>query len=251
MKFYLLLLLFSFTAFADVDPFDLPQEEYDPPTEDILLKKADKFQRSESVIYDLDTDLGIKDQRRYTGNDANRFSVSGHLNASYEHPQNLYGVEATYMHRLRRYNNIWIGGQFFNHFSRFGTVSDNATTGPEAAVKRSSDVKNTITAFGLGVGYRFKLLLDFWATENVFENIEVFANYLSMKENGIDETYRGYGLTAAYGIHKRSSTNFFYGGKLAYNAGSVVREGQSGESKSDRTLPLGWMSMAFEIGFFY
>ncbi|MFL5784879.1 MAG: hypothetical protein ACJ76H_09740 [Bacteriovoracaceae bacterium] len=251
MKLYLLLLLFSFNAFAQMDLFDLPEEEIDPPTEDILIKKPEKFLRNESMIYDLNTDLGIKDQRRYTGNDFNRFSVAGHVNASYEHPQNLYGIEATYMHRTKRYNRVWWGGQFFNHFGRFGTVSDNATVGNEAKTHRPSNAKNTIMGVGLGLSYRFKLLLDFFPTEDVFENIDVFVNYLSFKENYVDETYKGYGLTAAYGIHKRSSTNFFYGGKIAYNAASVVRPGEGHESKSDRTLPLGWLSMAFEVGFFY
>lgn len=250
MKFLFLILL-SLPAFADVDPFDLTEEEYNPSTEDVLIKRKEKYLRNESMVYDLNTNLGIKDQRRYTGSDWNRFSVAGHVNASYEHPQNLYGFEAQYLHRSKRYNNIWYGGQFFNHFSRFGTVSDNSSTGKEATFNRGSNVKNTIMGLGLGVGYRFKLLLDFLPTEDVFENIDVFVNYLNFKEKFVDETYKGYGLTMNYGLHKRSSTNFFYGGKISYNIGSVVRPGQGGESPSDRTLPLGWLSMGFEMGFFY
>lgn len=252
MKILILLLTFSVHTFADVDPFDLPEEEWNPSTEEILIRKPEKHLRNESMIYDLNTNLGIKDQRRYTGQDWNRFSVAGHVNATYEHPQNLYGFDATYLHRLKRYNKIWLGGHFFNHFSRFGTVSDNASSGAEAGTRRASNAKNTIMGAGLGVGYRFKLLLDFWNTEDVFENVDVFANYLSFKENFIDETYKGYGLTMNYGIHKRSSTNYFYGGKLSYNIGSVVRPSRGGgESPGDRTLPLGWLSLAFEMGFFY
>lgn len=251
MKNLFLLLLLSFSAYADVDPFDLTEEEYNPPTEDILLRRKEKYQRNESVILDLNTDLGIKDQRRYTGSDWNRFSVSGHVNGSYEHPQNLYGFDATYMHRSKRYNQIWWGAQFFNHFSRFHTVSDNSSVGQEAGFKRPGNSKNTIMGAGLGLSYRFKLLTDFWATEDVFENIDVYANYLSFKETFIDETYKGYGLTTNYGLHKRSSTNYFYGAKMSYNIGSVVRPSRGGEPPSSRTLPLGWLSFAFEMGFFY
>ena len=246
-----LLLILSFSATAAVDPFDLTEEELNPSTEEILIQKPEKHLRHESMIYDLNTDLGIKDQRRFTGLDWNRFSLAGHVNGSYEHPQDLYGIEASYFHRSKRYNNIWWGAQFFNHFSRFGNVSNNATTGSEAAFKRPNNTKNSIRGLGLGVSYRFKLLLDFYPTEDVFENIDVMINYLSLKEDFIDETYNGYGLTTSYGIHKRSSTNFFYGAKASYNIGSVVRPTRGNESKSDRTLPLGWLSMAFEIGFFY
>lgn len=252
MKNYLsLLLLISFSATAAVDPFDLTEEELNPSTEEILIKKPEKHLRHESMIYDLNTDLGIKDQRRYTGLDWNRFSLAGHVNGSYEHPQDLYGIEASYFHRSKRYNNIWYGAQFFNHFSYFDNVSNNAKTGSEAAFKRPGNTKNTVQGLGLGVSYRFKLLLDFYPTEDVFENIDVLINYLSFKEDFIDETYKGYGFTTSYGIHKRSSTNFFYGAKASYNIGSVVRPTRGNESKSDRTLPLGWLSMAFEIGFFY
>jgi hypothetical protein len=251
MNKYLFLLLLSFSASASEDPFDLTEEEANPSTEDILIKKPEKYLRNESMIYDLNTNLGIKDQRRYTGADWNRFSVSGHINGSYEHPQDLYGFDATYMFRTKRYNQIWFGGHFFNHFSRFDTVSNNSSTGNEAGFRRPGNAKNTVTGLGLGVGYRFKLLLDFFTTEDVFENIDVFANYLSFKEDFVDETYRGYGLTMSYGLHKRSSTNFFYGGKMSYNLGSVIRPTRGGESPGDRTLPLGWLSLAFEMGFFY
>jgi hypothetical protein len=252
MMKYLLLLLIASSAYAEVDLFDLPEEEWNPPTEEVLIKKPEKHLHNESMIYDLNTNLGIKDQRRFTGTDLNRFSVSGHVNGSYEHPQDLYGFDATYMHRMKRYNRIWLGGQFFNHFSRFGTVSDNSTVGTEAGFKRPGTAKNTIMGAGLGVSYRFKLLLDFFAMEDVFENVDVYANYLTFKETFIDETYKGYGLTMNYGIHKRSSTNYFYGGKISYNMGSVVRPSRGGESSpSGRTLPLGWLSLAFEMGFFY
>ncbi|MES2527372.1 MAG: hypothetical protein V4598_09800 [Bdellovibrionota bacterium] len=251
MKKYLLLILLSFSATAAVDPFDLTEEESNPSTEDILIKKPEKYLRNESMIYDLNTDLGIKDQRRYTGGDWNRFSVSGHINGSYEHPQDLYGFDASYMFRTKRYNQIWLGGHFFNHFSRFNAVSNNSSVGAEAADRRPGNAKNTVTGLGLGVSYRFKLLLDFFQTEDVFENVDVFVNYLSFKENYVDDTYKGYGLTTSYGVHKRTSTNFFYGGKMSYNIGSVIRPSRGGEAPSDRTLPLGWLSLAFEMGFFY
>ncbi len=251
MKKILFLLILSSSAFSQVDPFDLTQEELNPPTEDVLMKKPEKYLRNESMIYDLNTNLGIKDQRRYTGGDFNRFSVSGHVNGSYEHPQNLYGFDATYMRRTKSYNQIWWGGQFFNHFAKFGTISDNSSTGRESTFRRPDRTKNTVMGGGLGVSYRFKLLLDFLPTEDVFENVDVYVNYLMLKENFIDETYKGYGLTANYGLHKRSSTNFFYGGKISYNIGSVVRPAQTGESPSGRTLPLGWLSMALEIGTFF
>ena len=250
---YLLLLLISFPVFAG--PFDLSEEELNPEAEEVLIKKPEKYLRDESMIYDFNTDLGIKDQRQYTGSDRNRFSVSGLINANYEQVSNVLGADVTYMRRSTRYNQIWWGGQFFTHRVNFDAVTQNRSTGNsttgEAAYQRPGDTKDTIMAGGLGVGYRFKLLLDFFHTEDVFEQIDVFANYLMMNEEFVDKKYQGFGLTANYGIHKRTSTSFFYGGKLSYNLASVTREAIGDESKSDRSLSLGWLSLGFEMGFFF
>jgi hypothetical protein len=252
MKFLLLLIL-PLNIYASV--FDRSEDEINPPAEEILIKKPEKYLRDESMIYDLNTNLGIKDQRRYTGSDNNRFSIAGHVSGDYEHFNNILGAELTYMHRSSRYNQIWWGVQFFQHKTYFDAITQNHKTGtnPNAEVNfiRPGGVKNTVMAAGLGVGYRFKLLLDFLDTEDWFESIDVFVNRMQLDETFIKQKYRGYGLTTNYGLHKRSSTSFFYGGKISYNLASVTREALAEESKRERSLTLGWLSLAFELGFFY
>ncbi len=251
---YLLLLLLPLQVMA-ASVFDLTEEDLSPDAEEVLIRKPEKHQRHESMIYDLNTDLGIKDQRRYTGTDKNRFSIAGHVNGNYEHVNQIFGGEVTYQRRSERYNQVWWGAQFFQHRTYFDAITQNQKSGSnpngESAFQRPGGVKDTVMAFGLGAGYRFKLLLDFYPTEDVFEQVDVFVNGLQLDETFIKKKYRGYGLTANYGIHKRSSTSFFYGGKLSYNIASVTREQIGTESKSQRSLSLGWLSLAFEMGFFY
>lgn len=251
---YLLLLLIPVHVFA-AGLFDLTEEEQNPEAENILIKKPEKYQRHESMIYDFNTNLGIKDQRRYTGQDRNRFSIAGHISGDYEHFNDLLGAEATYMRRSTRYNQFWYGAQFFAHNTYFDAITQNHNTGTnpnaESQYQRPGGSKAKVMAGGLGVGYRFKLLLEFLPTEDWFENIDVFANYVQMDDSYIDQKYTGWGLTTNYGIHKRASTSFFYGGKLSYNLASVTREAIGNESKSDRSFALGWLSLAVELGFFY
>jgi hypothetical protein len=76
MKIFFLLLPLAFTAMAQ-GPLELTEEELNPSAEDILIRQPEKLLRHESMIYDLDSKLGIKDQRQYTGNDSNRFSLRG------------------------------------------------------------------------------------------------------------------------------------------------------------------------------
>jgi hypothetical protein len=252
MKYFILLLL-PLTVHADF--FDLSEEEVNPKSEEILIKKPEKYLRHESMIYDLESELGIEDQRRYTGSDRNRFSIAGHMSGNYEQLTDILGFELNYMRRSTRYNQFFYGAQFFQHRTYFDAISQNANGGgaanTESSLSRPGNVKNTVMGVGLGVGYRFKLLLDFYPTEDVFETVDVFINAIQLTENYIGKTYRGYGLTTNYGLHKRSGNDFIYGAKLSYNVASVTRSAISNESKSNRSLSLGWLSLAFEIGFYY
>lgn len=250
---YLLLLLLPLNVYAGF--YDLSEEELNPESTEILIKKPEKYLRDESMVYELNTDIGIKDQRKYTGTDRNRFSFAGHINGDYEQLSELFGGEVTYMRRTTRYNQIWWGAQFFQHRAHFDAITQNpeASTVPnsEGSIERPGGTKDTVMGLGLGVGYRFKLLLDFWPTEDVFESVDVFFNGVQLNESYIDQEYRGWGLTTNYGIHKRSGRNYFYGGKISYNVASVTREAIGEESKSDRSLSLGWLSLALELGFFF
>ncbi len=256
MKYFLLFLIFSQSALATA-PLELSEEELNPETQEVLIKRPEQYLRHESMIYDFNNDLGIKDQRKYTGTDRNKFAVAGHLSSDYEHLTNILGAEVNYMRRTERYNQIWYGFQLFQHNTFFDAITQNKTASSganansDSQFQRPNNTKNKIFAGGLGVGYRFKLLLEFFPTEDVFETIDVYANYLTLNETFINRNYQGYGLTTNYSIHKRSSSKYFYGGKFSYNVASVTRAAIGNESKSDRSFALGWLSVAFEMGFFY
>lgn len=250
---YLLLLAFL-PLLASADKFDLTEDELNPDSEDVLIKRPEKHLRNEAMIYDFNSNLGIKDQRKYTGTDTTRFSVAGHVSGDYEHFSELVGFEANIMRRSERYHQAWWGGQFFRHQTQFAAITQNHTSSTgtgDGAFQRPNNAKATVQGVGLGGSYRFKLLLEFYPTEDVFESVDVFANYLSMDESDTSKTYRGWGLSTNYGIHKRTDTSFFYGGKFSYNLASVTREKLGDENRRERTLTLGWLSMAFEMGFFY
>ena len=256
MKYLLFIIIFSHNVLA-LDPYQLSEEELNPDTQEILIKKPEKYLRDESMIYDFNTELGIKDQRTYTGEDFNRLAVAGHISGDYEHFNDILGLEINYMHRSKRYNQIWYGMQFFQHRTFFDAITQNQdaaagdSANDESQFQRPNNVKNHILAGGLGVGYRFKLLMEFFESEDVFETVDVYVNYLILDENYVDRNYKGYGLTTNYSIHKRSSTRYFYGGKMSYNIAAVTRDAIGSEGRGARSLSLGWLTLAFEMGFFY
>lgn len=254
MKLLILLLVPTLSFAADFRY--LSDEEVNPDTEEVLIKKPEKYLRDESMIYDLNTDLGIKDQRRYTGADDNKIGIAGHISGDYEHFNDILGFEFNFMHRTRTYSRLWYGVQLFQHNTYFDSITQNhngASSNPNAEVntRRPNNTKASVFAGGPGIGYRFKLLQEFFETEDVFETVDVYVNYLTFDDKYIKQKYQGYGLTTNYGIHKRSSTRYFYGGKLSYNIASVTRDAIGTESKSDRSFALGWLSIGVEIGFFF
>lgn len=252
-KLFFLILILS----SPLQALTLTANEKNPSAEEILSHKPEKYLRRESMIYNFDADLGVRDHRKYTGTDNNKLSVAGHISSNYEHLDNLMGFEVQYLRKSQSYDQIWWGAQFFSHTAKFDAITQNhsaqigANTGSEAANQRPSGVDNEVMGAGLGMSYRFKLLADFWNAQDIFETIDVFANYLVLNEKHINKSYMGYGLTTQYGIHKRSGTSYFYGGKISYHVASVTREAINDEAKADRSLTLGWLSLALELGVYF
>ncbi|MBY0515270.1 MAG: hypothetical protein K2P81_00065 [Bacteriovoracaceae bacterium] len=249
MKYLLLTLLISlpvFSAYENPDEaFELSPDELDPSGEDIQKRRKEKYTWDESLIYAYNSDLGISDQRRYTGSDRNKLSASIHLNGEYEYLKKLTGLEVTWLRRSDAWHKLWWGATYRRSATKWDVITQNRSTGGEAAFQRPNDSNQTINTMGLGFGYRFKFFLDFLKTENVFESVQAFATYNTLAEGFTGDSYRGYGMTADYGIHKRTRTSFFYGGKFTYNISWV--EGP----QSNRNLSLGWYTFALELGFFY
>jgi len=252
MKILIIITLFSLQVFSN-DVYEIDEDERSPESEEVLVNKPEKYLRHESMVYDFNTELGIKDQRKYTGSDTNRFMASLHLSGQYEHLSDLLGFEANYMAKTKSFDHLWWGFQIFQHNTYFNSITQNPTSGgsgSDSTYSRDNDVKNKILGFGPGIGYRFKLILDFFPTEDTFETIDVFFNGLYLDESLIQERYQGYGVSTSYGLHKRTRTSYFYGAKLSYHLGYVTRRQLESESEGERSLSLGWLSLAFNVGFF-
>ncbi|HLW56806.1 MAG TPA: hypothetical protein VKY27_05440, partial [Bacteriovoracaceae bacterium] len=64
-----------FIASTSLYALPLSDEDKNPGAEEILIKKPEKYLRDESMIYNFNSSLGLRDQRKYTGLDKNKFAV--------------------------------------------------------------------------------------------------------------------------------------------------------------------------------
>jgi hypothetical protein len=261
MKFLFLMLIYSYSSFASYEnpqeALELPPEDKRPSMEDVIINKPEKYQKHETVINELNTSLGIKDKRQYTGRDNSQFDLAYHGSARPGEISKLSSFEASYMRRTKNYSQIWWGGMIKITKAPFSLVSDNQKANAtddvndESQFQRPESANSNITTFGFGAGYRFKLLLDFKKTKDIFEQVNAFATYNQWNESFIGKAYKGYGLTTDYLIYKRSSTSFLYGLKYSYNFALMERSAIASEKAQDRSLVLSYSSLAFEIGYVF
>lgn len=256
--FFMTFILFSLSlsqGFAQSRPILYQDEEnYTKMTNDQLLEKKDVTLQDDSIIYDLNKDTGVKDKSHYTGRDG--YKLSGHYMGNVE-LNKFTDISAFEFNFSKRFAEIWVETFVGRTAATFKAISENkksninALSTSEARYIRPDNSSETLLSAGVGIGYRFKMIYQFIDTTDVFETISAFVTRHILDESFRGTNYNGYGFRADYGIHKRSTTSFFYGAKASYNFGAVKRRLNDGESRSEGTLSLSWLALGFEAGYYF
>jgi hypothetical protein len=260
MKHLLVMLLFiSFSSYGeDMIKYKDYLNRENPQT--MKIQKAvnypEIYLENDSILEDFNEDTAIYDDAHFTGREFNRLSFSFHFSHDYEDFSKVTSVEAQYLMRVNHYRDTWWGLMFKRTTGKYSALAEEFTgTGSGGANANSSvfryDNQQTFTSIGFGAGYRFKFLSNWNKSERVFEKVAAFLTYNLHNDSTDKLDYTGWGYTADYGLHYRSSKKFFWGGKISYNFAAVVREAISTEDKPDRSLVFGWTSLAFEMGYYY
>lgn len=221
---------------------------------DELLEKKEVTLQDDSIIYDMNSDTGIKDKSHYTGRD--NYKLSGNYLGHFE-LNKFTDISSFDFNFSKRFSEVWVETFISKTAATFKAISENkqlninAQTTSEARWIRPDDAKQSLISMGVGIGYRFKMIYQFIETNDVYETITAYVSRHLLDESFRGDDYNGYGLRADYGIHKRSSTSFFYGAKASYNFGWVKRHLADGESDTDGTLSLSWLSLGVEAGYYY
>jgi len=236
---------------------ELTDEEINPSRQDIGIKKTEKYQRNDSLFQTADSSNGAFSDRIYTGDDRHKVLGAYLLQGNYEQLNQQQGLEFTYMYKNPSWKNTWWGLTFRQTQTKFKFITNTpeATAGSsptsEALEPRKSNDPQALTQAGFGGGYRFKLLLDFLPTNNVFETIDFFITHNRMNDTEQSKVFTGFGMLVDYSLLKRTGSSFFYGGKFNYNMALVSRDIIDTESKAETRLTLSWFSLGFVMGYFF
>lgn len=233
-------------------------ENYGKISNEKFNSERHKYLANEKMIGDFDEKLGIIGDAHYSGLDKSRLSFSYHFSHDFNDFGQVSSIEGQFYRKLSKFDDMWWALQLERTTADFAAITQNrkknsgSSENSEENIQRGNDDKQTLMMLGLGMSYRFRLMLDIIPTDkNYFETCSVFFNYVTHNDSSIKKEYKGYGLTMEYGVHNRVGTSFFYGGKLSYNITSTVRQQLGNESYEDRTLTTGWADLAFELGYYY
>lgn len=259
IKFTLLFIIFTSSVWAQQKDADRLLLFQTPDPDKITTKKIksnpDVYLEKESLIQDKNSTTGVFDEAYYTRRDKGRISLSYHTSHDYENFSKLSAIDAQVMMKATSYTDRWWGVQIKRVTAQYNALADELQTSTghadaDANITRG-DALQSMTIFGVGAGYRFKILADFFNSNRIFEQVMAYGNYIYHLDGKTSQKYRGFGATMEYGIHRRIGESLFAGVKLSYNLASLERTKKSDEDKIDRSLVFQWTSVGFEVGYYY
>lgn len=259
-KILFLLFFFSPMSFAHYDTaieevFD-PDQEYKFKTQDIN-KKSEKYKADEALIFVPDKELGVGGDTRFTLIDKNHFTLSYDLHHDFEKLNTIRSFEFSYHRRADHYSKFWWGPHVYSMNANNSEIMGqplpySLNKNAEANIQRDESDKMEIMGYGLGMGYRFKLLFDLWSKEkDFFEYVFAYFDKVSLFDEVTTKFYNGYGTTIDYHIQHRIRTQFYYGMKISYHLISVMRPAIGSEEQEERTINPSWTTLGFEIGYYF
>ncbi len=220
-----------------------------------LQRNSEVYLEKESLIREVNEKSGVLGDHYYTRKDSGRLSLAYHTSHDYEKISKLYTLDIQLLKKIQSYKDQWWGLQLKRVVAQYNAIAaelEQTSTHPDADSQYTrADALQSMTVFGLGIGYRFKILTEFFDTNRVFEQVMAYGNYIYHLDGATSDKYRGYGATMEYGLHRRIGESFFGGAKLSYNLASLERAKKSDEDKLDRTLVFRWTSIGFEVGYYY
>lgn len=200
-------------------------------------------------IEQIDSELGIPLGTYTTADDSSRVGIAFHFNSDLKDMAAISSFEAVFAKKLRK---TWIEGSISKTVGRYSEVTENNTALPGVLPANHSLENTDLLTVGLGLMYRTTYIQNLFNSDRFFETIGAALTYNQFDDAFRDETFQGFGIKADFGIHRRFSETFHFGGKLTYHLASVKYPSQfDGQSSNERASLIRWMGLGFDLGFYF
>jgi len=195
---------------------------------------------------DFETGLFLDDYNTYK--DQNRVSFLYHLNNDLTALTNLQTLEFNWAHR---FDLAWLEFFFLRTQAKFEELTENNPKegGTSSDLLQSDDI---VIAAGASLSYRGNWIGELLQSDKVFSTTSAGIGWYRFTESLRGSTYSGPGLKTDFGIHRRSSRSLHYGMKMSYHLSHTKRAAEfEGESSSARAQVLSWLSLGFDLTFYF
>lgn len=204
---------------------------------DAQSKVTEDIKDNDVLIKQFDKERGTFLGTYHTSKDQSKLSLVYHINpsvsfSSFADVTKISTIEAAYTSKMQ---NFWLNFVFQRTSASVEKIID---TPP---VLGSTD---SIITFGVGLYQRFHLFDNFFKNNLLYESIEANLTYNLISNNSEELNYNGIGLKSDFGVYYRSTAKLHYGMKLSYNLISA-------KNSKELTRDLSWISLGFDISFYF
>lgn len=193
-------------------------------------------------------ELILNPDNTFTPTHTNRFSFMAGVNSSMMKSSDLSNVAFSYGMKL---DNYWLDSNILVSKGLFKKFSSNNPTATGATDDQLDTQENSLTTVGFGIGRETRYAQTFLPFSDIYELMAANITYNSYKEDFSGKTFSGPGLLAKFSVYKKFNDYFSAGAHFNYNLAVVERSKDiDTETKSQRSLTLGFLTIGLDISFY-
>jgi hypothetical protein len=236
------ILLISLPSMAQMRNWDYVDEEKIQSEEKRLYMDESLL----SISRDAETGLDIKTYDTNEDKKAIRFSYMA--NADLRDAANISTFEVAYSIRRGGY---WLEAMF----ARTSATTEDILGYNTNIAQETAELKNetsSINEWGVGLSTRTKYLQLLYDSQRMFETVGATLNYVSLSEPFYEDSYKGVGIKADFGIHFRIGKSYHVGLRYSYHLASIRKAKDTDTQPGfERSLVVDWMGFGADMTFYF
>lgn len=204
------------------------------------------------ILKEKNSESGVYDQSYNTVDDSSRFSAIIRTNFNVQKMDGLRSFEAIYAKKMELFWAEFIVQKTTARYECLTKNNDNVSPSNSDLEQSSSD----LLTLGLGLSLRSAVvqdvLGDIFNTDRFFETTAAALTYNRFNDTYRAATFSGPGFRADYGIHYRAYPSFHMGPRFSYNLALVKKPAEGeGQTSTNRSLTLSWVSLGLDFSFYF
>jgi hypothetical protein len=193
------------------------------------------------------TELILNTESKYNPTYENRLSFMLGINPTVTKASELSNFSFSYAKKLESF---WIDSNLLFTKGIFSEFSANNSLATGASDSQITQQQNSLVTVGVGIARETRYAQTLVSIDEIYEYMAANLTYNSYSEGYSGKTFTGPGLLAKFAVYKKFTEAFSAGAHFNYNLAVVERPEVNTESRSSRSLTLGFLTIGLDLSFF-